>query len=92
MCSSELALQGNRACLFSSLQYFFGQEYPQKLDLQKFKTHKLYIRDGMADIYGSHENVPKTLIVPDRFALMQHPDGSFLPGLHVFCICVCVCV
>ena len=72
---------------------FFGQEYPEKLDVHKVKTHKqINVRDGMADIYGSHENVPKTLIVPDLGSAMQHPDGSFLPGLHIFCICVCVCV
>ena len=56
------------------------QEYPEKLDLQKVKRHKFTVRDGMADIYGSHENAPKTLIVPDRAAAMQFPDGTFLPG------------
>lgn len=59
-------------------------EYPEKLDLRKVKTHKqLDVRDGMADIYGSHENVPKTLIVPDLGPAMQHPDGTFLLAFDV---------
>ena len=56
------------------------QGYPGEINMKTKKKHSFTIRDGMADIYGSHEKVPKTLIVPDQIRAMKSPDGKFLPG------------
>ena len=45
------------------------------------KKHKFKLSDAMADIYGGHEKVPKTFIVPNQHATMKQPDGTFVPGL-----------
>ena len=72
----------SRRFVISILNYFVRlQEYPDKLSLKSKKTHNFKLRDAMADIYGGHEKVPKTLIVPNLIATMKQPDGTFVPGL-----------
>ena len=56
------------------------QAYPGRVFVNKTKNHTFMLRDGMADIYGSHENVPETFIVPDRIYAMQEAEGIFRPG------------
>lgn len=40
--------------------------------------HDFALSDGQADIYGGHESVPATFVVPDTH--MRNADSTMLPG------------
>ena len=78
-----MTFSGRKSGTADNLFHMFlpTQEYPGEVNIKSRKRHNFTIRDGMADIYGSHEKVPKTLIVPDQIRAMKNLDGTFLPGI-----------